>query len=190
MEQYSKYLMWVKNKNSIINKSFSHSWEEQAFAEDAQGPFGGFVWPPRCYSCSFCKKEFRSAQALGGHMNVHRRERAKLKQPINCTRPNSSSFFESSSPSFLLSSDSPSRVSSIPILGQESTNIGCNSDAKSCVCDEVLVVGSVATDLYLGFDERDDEEVLNCKRRKTVFISPLIVGSMENHVDLELRLAR
>ncbi|KAG8370361.1 hypothetical protein BUALT_Bualt14G0108900 [Buddleja alternifolia] len=40
----------------------------------------GFPWPPRCYKCSFCKREFRSAQALGGHMNVHRRDRARLRQ--------------------------------------------------------------------------------------------------------------
>ncbi|XP_076886187.1 transcriptional regulator SUPERMAN-like [Bidens hawaiensis] len=40
----------------------------------------GFAWPPRSYTCAFCKREFRSAQALGGHMNVHRRDRARLKQ--------------------------------------------------------------------------------------------------------------
>lgn len=56
------------------------SWEEQAFAEDSSGLLGGCVWPPRSYSCSFCRREFRSAQALGGHMNVHRRDRATLKQ--------------------------------------------------------------------------------------------------------------
>ncbi|CAN6231220.1 unnamed protein product [Urochloa humidicola] len=37
------------------------------------------TWPPRSYPCSFCKREFRSAQALGGHMNVHRRDRARLR---------------------------------------------------------------------------------------------------------------
>ncbi|KMZ74332.1 hypothetical protein ZOSMA_12G00160 [Zostera marina] len=56
------------------------SWEEQAFAEDSAGGLGGCVWPPRSYSCSFCGREFKSAQALGGHMNVHRRDRARLKQ--------------------------------------------------------------------------------------------------------------
>ncbi|KAF8006399.1 hypothetical protein BT93_K0642 [Corymbia citriodora subsp. variegata] len=40
----------------------------------------GLLWTPKSYACSFCKKIFRSAQALGGHMNVHRRERARLKQ--------------------------------------------------------------------------------------------------------------
>ncbi|KAL3648804.1 hypothetical protein CASFOL_005207 [Castilleja foliolosa] len=39
----------------------------------------GFSWPPRSYTCSFCKREFKSAQALGGHMNVHRRDRARLR---------------------------------------------------------------------------------------------------------------
>lgn len=62
------------------NSSCRDSWEEQAFAEDAAAALGGCVWPPRSYSCSFCTREFRSAQALGGHMNVHRRERARLKQ--------------------------------------------------------------------------------------------------------------
>ncbi|KAK7373774.1 hypothetical protein VNO80_07194 [Phaseolus coccineus] len=34
----------------------------------------------KSYSCSFCKRGFSNAQALGGHMNIHRRDRAKLKQ--------------------------------------------------------------------------------------------------------------
>ncbi|KAG5616171.1 hypothetical protein H5410_015995 [Solanum commersonii] len=29
------------------------------------------------YICRFCKKVLRCAQALGGHMNIHRRDRAK-----------------------------------------------------------------------------------------------------------------
>ncbi|XP_010508577.1 PREDICTED: transcriptional regulator SUPERMAN-like [Camelina sativa] len=41
---------------------------------------GLIPWPPKNYICSFCRREFRSAQALGGHMNVHRRDRAKLRQ--------------------------------------------------------------------------------------------------------------
>ncbi|KAI3717618.1 hypothetical protein L1987_69350 [Smallanthus sonchifolius] len=44
----------------------------------------GLPWPPRCYTCTFCKREFRSAQALGGHMNVHRRDRARLRQMTSC----------------------------------------------------------------------------------------------------------
>ncbi|XP_041002804.1 zinc finger protein 10-like [Juglans microcarpa x Juglans regia] len=91
MEEAS-YWMWMKRKKMLQSYSqpsmnyFNNTWEEKAFAEDAAGPFGGCVWPPRSYSCSFCSREFRSAQALGGHMNVHRRDRARLKQspwPLN-----------------------------------------------------------------------------------------------------------
>ncbi|KAM7491090.1 hypothetical protein LguiA_034011 [Lonicera macranthoides] len=55
------------------------SWEVRAFAEDTSNAMGT-TWPPRSYTCTFCRREFRSAQALGGHMNVHRRDRARLHQ--------------------------------------------------------------------------------------------------------------
>lgn len=34
----------------------------------------------RPYICDFCKRGFSNAQALGGHMNIHRKDRAKLRQ--------------------------------------------------------------------------------------------------------------
>ncbi|XP_061368973.1 zinc finger protein 10-like [Gastrolobium bilobum] len=87
----SQYLMWMKRKQilkSHIQEPFgacnnNNSWEERAFAEDAARILGGCRWPPRSYTCHFCKREFKSAQALGGHMNVHRRDRAKLKQNLS-----------------------------------------------------------------------------------------------------------
>lgn len=33
----------------------------------------------RSYKCSFCQRGFSNAQALGGHMNIHRKDRARLK---------------------------------------------------------------------------------------------------------------
>ncbi|XP_008803156.2 zinc finger protein 10-like [Phoenix dactylifera] len=86
-----RYWMWSRRKLGdralssqipliSVSSSYSKSWEEQAFAEDSAGHLGGCIWPPRSYTCSFCRREFRSAQALGGHMNVHRRDRARLKQ--------------------------------------------------------------------------------------------------------------
>ncbi|GLT75839.1 hypothetical protein SLA2020_475330 [Shorea laevis] len=82
MEQ-ARCWMWTKRGHSLSSNpqaAYGDSWEEKAFAEDASGPLGGCIWPPRSYSCSFCRREFRSAQALGGHMNVHRRDRARLKE--------------------------------------------------------------------------------------------------------------
>ncbi|XP_020580448.1 zinc finger protein 11 [Phalaenopsis equestris] len=31
----------------------------------------------RSYDCIFCKRGFSTAQALGGHMNIHRKDKAK-----------------------------------------------------------------------------------------------------------------
>ncbi|KAL1359747.1 zinc finger protein 10 [Arachis duranensis] len=86
-------MMWTKRKysNNLVTTmpttnntlDIVESWEEQAFAKDA----AGYIWPPRSYSCSFCRREFRSAQALGGHMNVHRRDRARLKQQQQPSSP-------------------------------------------------------------------------------------------------------
>ncbi|KAK7344029.1 hypothetical protein VNO77_13232 [Canavalia gladiata] len=42
----------------------------------------------RSYECTFCKRGFTNAQALGGHMNIHRKDRAKAKQ----VAPDSSSL--------------------------------------------------------------------------------------------------
>ncbi|XP_047322141.1 zinc finger protein 2-like [Impatiens glandulifera] len=34
----------------------------------------------RSYECNFCKRGFTNAQALGGHMNIHRKEKVKAKK--------------------------------------------------------------------------------------------------------------
>ncbi|XP_024190896.1 transcriptional regulator TAC1-like [Rosa chinensis] len=34
----------------------------------------------KSYACTFCKRGFSNAQALGGHMNIHRRDRARIRQ--------------------------------------------------------------------------------------------------------------
>ncbi|CAH1438594.1 unnamed protein product [Lactuca virosa] len=204
MEQYSQYLMLVKSNNSniLMNPFSSHSWEEQAFAEDGRGPFGGFVWPPRSYSCSFCKREFRSAQALGGHMNVHRKERAKLKHTVNLTSSaticttkmapknhNKQNLCkESLDPGFFPLALSPSRASSIPELGEESFET--NSDTKSYVYDEDFAIahgnGDVETNLVIGFELDSCSNTGSCCKRQKTGVTPTIMDGL----DLELRLAR
>ncbi|KAG2238942.1 hypothetical protein Bca4012_023725 [Brassica carinata] len=66
--------MWNHSKNEVEDDD--ESWEVKAFEQDTKGNIYGTTWPPRFYTCNFCCREFRSAQALGGHMNVHRRDRA------------------------------------------------------------------------------------------------------------------
>ncbi|XP_059664406.1 transcriptional regulator SUPERMAN-like [Cornus florida] len=36
----------------------------------------------RSYDCMFCKRGFTTAQALGGHMNIHRKDRAKNRPSL------------------------------------------------------------------------------------------------------------
>ncbi|KAK4357058.1 hypothetical protein RND71_022668 [Anisodus tanguticus] len=71
--------------NNNNNNVKEYSWDNNYGEGDL---VGGFLWPPRSYTCSFCKREFRSAQALGGHMNVHRRDRARLRLQSSPPREN------------------------------------------------------------------------------------------------------
>ncbi|KVH89738.1 probable transcriptional regulator RABBIT EARS [Cynara cardunculus var. scolymus] len=84
--------MWNPNQPDATSHEEDDSWEVRAFAEDT-GNIMGTTWPPRSYTCTFCRREFRSAQALGGHMNVHRRDRARLHQ----SQPNSKNLYNISS---------------------------------------------------------------------------------------------
>ncbi|PON57050.1 Zinc finger transcription factor [Parasponia andersonii] len=98
--------MWnPKNHHHHNQDAEEDSWEVRAFAEDT-GNVMGTTWPPRSYTCAFCRREFRSAQALGGHMNVHRRDRARLHQVmpppnsiINHHHPAATAYASSSSSS-------------------------------------------------------------------------------------------
>lgn len=47
----------------------------------------------RTYECNFCKRGFSNAQALGGHMNIHRKDKAKLKQTSPTTEAHRSQQF-------------------------------------------------------------------------------------------------
>ncbi|KAI3678832.1 hypothetical protein L6452_38135 [Arctium lappa] len=50
----------------------------------------GIVRGGRSYECIFCKRGFTTAQALGGHMNIHRKDRAK-NRPSYLSNNNKSS---------------------------------------------------------------------------------------------------
>ncbi|KAE8725917.1 Detected protein of unknown function [Hibiscus syriacus] len=41
----------------------------------------------RSYKCTFCKRGFTNGQALGGHMNIHRKDRAKARKQTSSTVP-------------------------------------------------------------------------------------------------------
>ncbi|XP_031262449.1 zinc finger protein 11-like [Pistacia vera] len=113
-------------------------WECEKFSFQGDNSFG-LTWPPRNYNCSFCKREFRSAQALGGHMNVHRRDRARLRQlpsPVvefqnpkfNSNSNPNPSFSSSSSPS---SKFLPFPYSTKSLLSPSLTSFSSSSSAST-----------------------------------------------------------
>ncbi|GLU02311.1 hypothetical protein SLE2022_195650 [Rubroshorea leprosula] len=69
---------------------------DKAATSDEEG--GTNYTQTRFYECTFCKRGFSNAQALGGHMNIHRRDKAKLKQPSPAGPPNISKLDSSLSP--------------------------------------------------------------------------------------------
>ncbi|KAG6504343.1 probable transcriptional regulator RABBIT EARS [Zingiber officinale] len=137
MEQ-ARYWMWTATELSpdptrlVLGRRLpSPSWEEKAFAADAaEAHSGGCVWPPRSYSCSFCRREFRSAQALGGHMNVHRRDRARLRSSRAEAPPEDEAIRER----FLLSSSAAAAANPNPNSGPPRVQtlgegeLGCDSE--------------------------------------------------------------
>ncbi|PON43353.1 TFIIH C1-like domain containing protein [Parasponia andersonii] len=119
-------MMVIKKINPKLAEDHS-SWKANNY-EEAEEDYmiNGFSWPPRSYTCSFCKREFRSAQALGGHMNVHRKDRARLRQSpprdhggygtiFNLNNPNSSPNPNFSSPFSSVSTRLPPLIPYSPL---------------------------------------------------------------------------
>lgn len=48
-------------------------------SHEQQGDLNEDLGVGRSYECVFCKRGFNTAQALGGHMNIHRKDRLKSK---------------------------------------------------------------------------------------------------------------
>ncbi|KAJ0581389.1 putative transcription factor C2H2 family [Helianthus annuus] len=126
----------------------------------------GFSWPRRNFTCNFCKKVYRSAQALGGHMNVHRRDKARLglSSPSN---PN---------PNYI-SSSPPSLVHYLPYHAPLVSTTNTKEEHQK---------------LKDGEEEEEEEEEGNKRRvwkKYEIFNMGLLKdGNIE--LDLELRLGR
>ncbi|PIN15569.1 hypothetical protein CDL12_11775 [Handroanthus impetiginosus] len=161
---------------------------------------GGFIWPPRCYKCSFCKREFRSAQALGGHMNVHRRDRAarlRHESPPRDICNNQSNFlnlnvcpnpsFNQNPSSFLpISSEFPHFTSKLPqILPSSATEMATTIDL-------VKIKDAKGLSRVEKCNEFVNEKVCENNTKKRGFVKlDLEIGLInecKEELDLELRL--
>ncbi|PNX82781.1 putative transcriptional regulator RABBIT EARS-like protein [Trifolium pratense] len=169
----NQYWLWMKRRQV---ETPIESWEEKAFAEDAaRNILNGSIWPPRFYSCNFCKREFRSAQALGGHMNIHRRDRARLKQnlsPHNEIQKNDDFKFS---------------TNSSLVNAREENFKDCVETSLSLGLGLTSMFGQKSSTILLGsLGERQKQHHISCEEKEIV----LGVNHGMEDLDLELRLGK
>ncbi|XP_060181226.1 transcriptional regulator SUPERMAN-like [Lycium barbarum] len=190
------------NENNNNNKNVKEYSRDNNYGEGDL--IGGFLWPPRSYTCSFCKREFRSAQALGGHMNVHRRDRARLRlqssppptdtnnnngathhYSLPNTNPNPNpSFVSPSSPSKKF----PSFVSTLPPLISPSS---FSSSTTACGSNEMK--NGDLTKMGSAKFEKNGKECSEVVKKRAEFLRldlgiGLLSSESKDDLDLELRL--
>ncbi|XP_019188307.1 PREDICTED: transcriptional regulator TAC1-like [Ipomoea nil] len=81
----------------------------------------------RSYDCVFCKRGFNTAQALGGHMNVHRKNKDRPAARHSSDQQNSSS---GSSTYPAAAAASPLRGNGSPSAVLTNRNHNCNDDPQ------------------------------------------------------------
>ncbi|CAA3019631.1 transcriptional regulator SUPERMAN-like [Olea europaea subsp. europaea] len=163
----------------------------------------GFSWPQRNYECSFCKKEFKSAQALGGHMNFHRRDRAKMRLSSSWDSPNSNPNTNSNpSPSF---SSTSSATRFLPCSVKCNSSLTAFSSTPAPATDQhlprdyvtSLLEGDTGKNLkkgallqvddLVGFARSNDPRIWKAKELVKLDLNRVFVQHEED-LDLELRL--
>ncbi|KAF8397425.1 hypothetical protein HHK36_016341 [Tetracentron sinense] len=121
----------------------------------------------RSYECIFCKRGFSNAQALGGHMNIHRKDRAKLKQP---------------STDNILSSDITSMNPSIPPVSTDNASSQPESgEERSSTLQQLPLFAETPSTIK---DLKSTSRVGRLQERRRM----LSHGSPMVELDLELRL--
>nr|BAB58897.1 lateral shoot inducing factor [Petunia x hybrida]BAD07404.1 C2H2-type zinc finger protein [Petunia x hybrida] len=152
----------------------------------------------KSYECNFCKRGFSNAQALGGHMNIHRKDKAKLKKQKQHQRqqkPTSVSKETNMAHNILLADDSniPTTIPFFPSLTSPNTSNPLGFVSSCTTADTVgqrqiqdlnLVMGSTLNVLRMNSVEAGSvdsrENRLPARNQET---TPFYA-----ELDLELRL--
>lgn len=133
----------------------------------------------KSYRCTFCKRGFSNAQALGGHMNIHRRDRAKLKEFSSLDILSLDIKRMDSADSPLASAKQNMPKTSIIASGEVDSAVEPNENSKTVqglalFTEEPLVINDEGENSHFGENMESSQEVTD--------------GSTQAEVDLELRL--
>ncbi|XP_072954683.1 transcriptional regulator TAC1-like [Typha angustifolia] len=125
------------------------------------------------YECVFCKRGFTTAQALGGHMNIHRKDRGKAPR---CAATMSTSVLK-------------------PVPDQEMINLdgyGYYSHPHELSSYNMYFPAASTSEARVAMDDgvvsRSHEELTLFGEELCLGLSRHVDGSEEREVDLELRL--
>ncbi|GLT72612.1 hypothetical protein SLA2020_445310 [Shorea laevis] len=141
-------------------------WDSKNFSfEENQDHSCGTSWPAKqYYRCTFCNRQFRSAQALGGHMNVHRKDRASLRSLL------------------------PSAVSQCPDNSNPNPNFTSSASASTGYKGKKRIRNFLGFGGSKGSAQKDEPKVL---KKEDIISLDLEIGSLKDpkeDLDLELRL--
>ncbi|KAI3787813.1 hypothetical protein L2E82_00259 [Cichorium intybus] len=191
-----------------MDHKFKNKWEStNTLIFDKDYGYDGYSWRQRNFMCTFCKKEYKSAQALGGHMNVHRRDRAKLRlSSPSLDHPNPNPNI-SSPPSWLQCLPYTTFHSSLYSLTSPSLNI--NKEDKQELFPLVPhsahdYLGDVRKNMSMGccvsnvgggfngtsLDQENESRVWKKRESFKMEMDLLKDGKTGTGLDLELRLGR
>ncbi|KAK1379888.1 transcriptional regulator SUPERMAN-like [Heracleum sosnowskyi] len=136
----------------------------------------------RSYECNFCKRGFTNAQALGGHMNIHRKEKAKaskLQGDILHRRSFSNPFF-SDQESSKCSQGNYNQQFHFPLPNpSHSSYAGYQSDSNTVAASSKIMGSNLSLDMGSWWSSNDEANQARSTRDE----------EMEHEVlDLELRL--
>ncbi|KAL4588083.1 hypothetical protein LXL04_000962 [Taraxacum kok-saghyz] len=195
-----------------MDQKFKSKWESNTLLFDNDYGYDGVSWRQRNFMCNFCKKEYKSAQALGGHMNVHRRDRARLRlsnsASLDHPNPNPNPSFPSQSSwlqyrtfhSSLFSLPSPSSTVDKEDKQEFFTSVphsACNSlvDVRKNVNMEGCVANGGGG--FINGNSADQENESRVWKKRERFRVEMEMGllkdgriEMDLDLDLELRLGR
>ncbi|KAK4342864.1 hypothetical protein RND71_038680 [Anisodus tanguticus] len=177
--------------NSSNSEKYQITWNSDELLGISQVKF---------YRCSFCKRGFSNAQALGGHMNIHRKDRAKLREisiensDIKKSVSLSPNILTPSGDELLqqqVSSDDTSSPSKRPCVTPEEERDHYYhhhhhpiSKAKE-IGNHELIIGGDLLQLPLFVDSQS-KEVINCVEKQEGNKGMQL--SVDAELDLELRL--